>query len=70
MKIDVGAGGGVAIGPLDRDVQSERGPRVGAGDHEQVVVGSGVERGRQRLLESLAATTCLSGRCPQRFGKT
>ena len=41
----------VSVGPFDRRVQPERGARVGARHHQEVVVGPGVQRGRQRLLE-------------------
>ena len=41
----------VPVGPLDRRVQSQRRARVGAGHDEQIVVGPGVQGGRQRLFE-------------------
>ena len=46
-----GGGGGGGGGPFDGGVEPQRCAGVGAGDDEQVVVGSRVQCGMQRLFE-------------------
>ena len=58
---------GVPIRPLDRGLQSERGPRVGPRDDEQVVVIASVERGGQRLFELRGVDDVLVGQVPAAF---
>lgn len=66
---DVGPRARVPVGALDRRVQPERAARVGAGHHQQVVVGSDVQRGGQRLFEHRGVDDLLVGQVTAAFGK-